>query len=177
MSLAWLALNSVKGLGPARIKTLLDAYGSPEEVFKASASAIARIDGIPPETASQLKDDEIFRQAESQLALAEALGVAVLTLSHERYPALLREIFAPPPVIFVKGDPKVFGRHAVGVVGTRHPSDYGRSATASLCRDLVRARVAVVSGLAAGIDTVAHQTALDGNGQTVAVFGCGIDIV
>jgi DNA processing protein len=175
MPLEWIALNSVTGLGPVRIKRLIDHYGSAAEVFKRPASELARSGIIPEMCIAGLADRALFIEAEKQRAWAEKAGVAVLTLASENYPPYLKEIFAPPPVIFVRGDLSVFSVHAVGVVGTRTPTVYGKTATISITRELVEHGLAIVSGLALGIDTLAHQTCIEQSGRTIAVLGCGID--
>jgi DNA processing protein len=98
-----------------------------------------------------------------------------LTPSDARFPPLLREIDAPPPVLFVKGNLDCFSGHCVGVVGTRRPTPYGRNAAAAIVKQLVDHTIVIVSGLAHGIDTVSHQTCLDNGGTTIAVLGCGLD--
>ena len=175
MSLAWIALNSVKGLGPVRIKHLIDAFGSAEEVFKQPRAELLLRGGIPELCVAALAEKSLFDEAEKQLTWCEKEGVTALTLVSESYPLYLKEIFAPPPVLFVKGLVSVFSLHAVGVVGTRNPTHYGKSATQAITRELVEHGLAIISGLARGIDTVAHQTCLEQGGRTVAVLGCGID--
>ncbi|MBN1130613.1 MAG: DNA-processing protein DprA [Chitinispirillaceae bacterium] len=171
----WIALNSVSGLGPVRIKHLLDHFGTPEEFFRRSAAEIRRCGLVPDECCGRLSDPALFASAEKQLAIAEKTGMVVLSLTDKRYPLYLREIFAPPPILYVKGDLSVFSLHAVAVVGTRTPSLYGKNVTATLAKELTGHGLAIVSGLASGIDTIAHQTSIDTGGRTVAVLGCGID--
>jgi DNA processing protein len=175
--LEWLILNSVNGLGPVRIARLLECFGSPEAILGQSADQLCQASGIGREIASRIRDHSLRDQAQQQCDAARRGGIEILTLADDRYPPTLREIFAPPPVIFVKGDLSVFSRHAVAIVGTRKPTAYGRSAAAALARDLAPRNVVVVSGLAMGIDTVAHQACLDNGGKTVAVLGCGVDMV
>jgi DNA processing protein len=167
----WIALNSVNGLGPVRIKHLIDHYGSAEEVFKRPAAELR----LPEACCAGLSDKTLFDRADAQLTLAEKGGVSVLTPASDNFPAYLREIFAPPPVLFVKGDLSVFSQHACAVVGTRMPTPYGKNMAAAITRELVERGLVIVSGLARGIDTIAHQTCVDAGGRTVAVLGCGID--
>ncbi|HMD69247.1 MAG TPA: DNA-processing protein DprA [Chitinivibrionales bacterium] len=174
---ALLALNSVNGLGPVRIKALIGRFGSPLSLFERegraalvqAASAFSGGDAVDPPA--------LLDAAQEQLMRAESLGIMVLTWDHDAYPPLLREIYAPPPVLFVKGKLDSFTGHACAVVGTRGASQYGRNAAAHIVKKLVEKRVAVVSGLALGIDTVAHTTCLDCGGVTIAVLGCGLDTV
>jgi DNA processing protein len=171
----WIALNSVTGLGPVRIKHLLDRFGSPGEIFKLGAAKLGIGGLIPQECMVQLSDKTLFARAEEEAASVEKKGIMVLTLSDERYPPYLKEIFAPPPVLYVKGDVSVFSLHAVAVVGTRMPSLYGKNVTGTLVKELAGHGLAIVSGLARGVDTIAHTTCVEAGGRTVAVLGCGID--
>lgn len=175
MPLHWIALNGVRGLGPVRIKQLLELYGSPEQVFRQSVSRLSRQAGISEAVAKQINDPELFRNAENQLRHAHQHDVEILTLDNQLYPGLLREIFAPPPVLYAKGCLNCFDAPTVAVVGTRKPSSYGYQATSYMVSELIRNRITIVSGLALGIDTCAHQKCVDNDSPTIAVLGCGID--
>jgi DNA processing protein len=178
LTVAWLALNSVKGLGPVRLNDLMKHYGSPLALFEKNGHSILKQWVAFHSSATDVEAIGVMlEKAERQLEKAKELGITVLTLSDARYPALLREIDAPPPVIFVKGHLDCFTRHCVGVVGTRRPSPYGKNAAASIVKQLVEKQIAIVSGLALGIDTVSHATCLDNGGTTIAVMGCGLDRV
>jgi DNA processing protein len=171
MPLAWIALNSVTGLGPVKISALLEKFGSAEAAFKQLPPTVPAAGG----EGNSVNKATLLKRAEDQLERAHRLDVRILTLSDPDYPMHLKEIYAPPPVLFVRGDCSVFKKHAIAVVGTRRNTTYGKSATIALVKELVRKHLVVVSGLAHGIDTIAHQTCLDNNGKTVAVLGCGID--
>ncbi|HUI91555.1 MAG TPA: DNA-processing protein DprA [Chitinivibrionales bacterium] len=173
---AWLALNSIKGVGPVHAKELVEKYGSPVSLFEGEGRA-ALIRCAAAFSKEAVEPRAFLDAAEKLLDEIDRAGIAVLTLESQGYPPLLREIYAPPPVLFVKGRLDSFTRHACGVVGTRKMSQYGRSATASIVKRLAEKQVAIVSGLALGIDTVAHQTCLDSGGVTIAVLGCGLDRV
>jgi len=173
----WIALNSVKGLGPVRIKRLIDRYGAAEEVFRRSSSELQRDGIIPASCIAGMFSKELFTEAESQAALAEKEKVGIFTLASPEYPRYLKEIFAPPPVFFVRGNTSVFTFPCLAVVGTRSPTAYGRSVTRSLTKDLVNEGLVIASGLARGIDTIAHETCIEQSGRTIAVLGCGIDII
>lgn len=167
----------VEGLGPVRFKHLLDCFGSPEEALRQPTDRIVQAAGLRRDIAARIKSPNLLDQAHGQLDRCRADGVTIVTLADPHYPELLREIFAPPPVLFIKGDMRVFTRNAVAIVGTRSPTGYGRRATASITRELVASGLSIVSGLALGIDAVAHQACLDAGGSTIAVLGCGVDFV
>jgi DNA processing protein len=175
-SIEWIALNSVKGLGPVRIKQLIDFYGSAEEVFRRPPDELRRDGIVPASCIAGLFGKELTAVAEAQAARAEKEGVQIFTLASERYPPYLREIFAPPPVLFVRGDVSAFTLPCIAVVGTRSPTVYGKTVTRSLTQELVGQGLVIASGLARGIDTIAHETCLERGGRTIAVLGCGIDI-
>ena len=177
MPLAWIALNSVKGLGPVKIKQLIDHFGSAEAVLKCPAAELRRGGVIPEACIGQILDKGILGKAEEQLGLALKSRVSVLTMASKNYPPYLKEIFAPPAVLFVKGNVSVFSQHAVGVVGTRRPTVYGRGVTRAIVKELVGQGLAIASGLAMGIDTEAHHACIEAGGRTIAVLGCGIDQV
>jgi DNA processing protein len=171
----WVGFSQAKFIGPTRIARLRErfgdlatAWGAPVHQLRAVLDERA-LDGV----LKARRDLDLEREMERY----DRLGVGVLTLAHEAYPRLLREIPAPPPVLYVKG--RLFdGDHrAVGIVGTRRFTPYGREVAATLAGDLAAGGVTVVSGLARGIDGVAHQAALQAGGRTVAVLGCGPDVV
>jgi len=176
LKVSWLALNSIKGLGPVHIKELIEKFGSPLNVFESQGIDIikqfAQIYSSDP-----LDITNIFEAAEKILENAELNKIKVITLDDEFYPPLLKEIYAPPPVLFVKGNIECFKNHACAVVGTRRPSQYGINATSYIVKQLVENKITIVSGLAIGIDTIAHKTCIENNGSTIAVLGCGIDTI
>jgi len=171
----WIALNSIDGLGPARIRRLLECFGTPQAAFSAPPALLLDQKLIPPSSVKDFQQPERFLDgARAQIEACAASGVAVLTLDDADYPVYLREIYAPAPVLYVKGDLSVLKNHALGIVGTRSPTRYGIDCTRLLTAELC-SRAVIVSGLARGIDTVAHEHCLECGGKTVAVLGCGID--
>jgi len=176
--LAWLALNTIKGLGPVRVNNLIKQYGSAAAVFRDDAQAILRQWVANSSLASEIeKPDILFAKAQAIIDNARKQGILVLTQSDDAYPPLLREIDAPPPVLYVKGRLDSFSRHCIGIVGTRRPTQYGKSVAASIVKQLVENKITIVSGLALGIDTVSHMACLANKGTTIAVLGCGLDRV
>ncbi len=174
--LAWLAFGEVSGLGCVGFRRLAEAFQDPTEAFFAGRGALREIDGLTrPAVKGLLAFSAWDRVAEEMRRVREA-GVRLVRYTDPAYPERLRAIHDPPPVLYVRGAPEVAGYAAVGVVGTRAPSDYGREMTRLLCRGLAAAGIVVASGMARGIDRHAHEAALDGGGWTVAALGSGVDV-
>src|SRR5512133_1184140 len=173
----WIALNAVSGLGPVRIAKLLEQFGSPQKIFEQSIETIKGLNLLPSSCIAALFNDELFVYAEKQLQKARENSVDIMTIQDSDYPQYLKNIYAPPHVLYIKGNRSAFRNHAVGIVGTRNPTTYGKTSTVQLTRELVECGLTIVSGLARGIDTVAHETALSSGGDTIAVLGCGIDYI
>jgi len=173
----WIALNNIPGLGPTRIKRLVDAFGSPREALEAPAALLLERRLVPQASANAFRDaGRLVGEAEAQIERCRRVDVSVLIQSDGGYPAYLKEIFAPPPVLYVRGDLSALSGHALAVVGTRKPTPYGVSCARALTGELCKS-AAIVSGLALGVDTAAHERCLELGGKTVAVLGCGIDRV
>jgi DNA processing protein len=171
----WVALNMVRGVGPRTANQLLSRFGSPAGVFAASRLALGK-EGLKPDTIQELKDSSILEKANAEIERLEKLNAEVITLEDDAYPQLLREIHDPPIALYVRGDlQKALERPALAVVGSRRCSTYGVNVAESLSRDLASHGLAIVSGLARGIDAAAHRGALESNGQTIAVVGTGLE--
>jgi len=172
----WIAFNKVPGIGPARLKALLEVCGTIEAAWKASIQQIqaAHLDRRSLENLL-LARRQIDLEAEWRRV--QASDVQVLTWADLDYPQNLAEIDAPPPVLYVRGTLTEQDRLAVALVGTRRASGYGREVAHVMAGELVRHGVTIVSGLALGIDAVVHQAALDAGGRTLAVLGSGVDQV
>lgn len=173
---AWIGLNMIPGLASARIKKLLGYFGSPEKIFCSSQDELMKVPGIGKEFAGRITDFNPEKEVGKELLLAEKKKVKIITLQDEKYPPRLREIFDPPIVLYVRGELLPEDENAVAIVGTRHPSFYGKVVAEDLGKKLSERRVTVVSGMARGIDTASHRGALSGEGRTAAVLGCGVDV-
>ncbi len=173
----WLALNFIPGVGPVLIKTLLDRFGNPKHVFKASRRELARVDGIGERLAELIKESDVRGKVQRELKLIEELNASVVTLRDQSYPNNLRQIYDPPPLLYVRGALQAGDDLAISIVGSRLTSNYGRMITESIAGDLAKHGVTIVSGMARGIDSAAHRGALSVGGRTIAVLGCGVDIV
>lgn len=172
----WLAFDRITGLGRVRYSLLEDAFPSMEAAWNAPVGELrsAGFDGrllshIVTQRESISPDDELERLA--------AHKVQALTWHDEAYPARLKEVYDRPPVLYVRGELTAADEWAVAVVGTRRPTPYGRQAAEELSYALAQNGITVVSGLARGIDAIAHKAALDAGGRTIAVLACGLDIV
>ncbi|MFQ6015003.1 MAG: DNA-processing protein DprA [Anaerolineae bacterium] len=172
----WVGFNLVPGIGPMKVRALLDHFGDLEEAWRAEADELRRV-GLDRRARQSLL------QVRSEVSLEEELdrirneGAKLLTWDDPAYPSHLRNIYSSPPLLYIKGELLPQDEWAVAVVGTRRATVYGKEATRQLVGDLVRNGVTIVSGLARGIDSKAHQAALEGGGRTIAVLGCGIDII
>jgi DNA processing protein len=171
----WLQLCRA-ALPPKRALTLLERFGSPEALFGASAQALCEAGPIPLPMAERLLAAG-QSDCDAELAAIERLQVTVLTIRDARYPAALKEIYDPPPVLFCRGALQSSDSAAVAVVGTRRPSHYGRMVAERFGRELAEAGLTVVSGLALGIDSATHRGAVAAKGRTIAVLGSGVDVV
>lgn len=174
----WLALRMVPGLGVSSLWRLLDHFSSPQRVLGASPSEVQRVPGVGQRHLAGLFTGADYRQqAREELRRLTALGGFALAFPDTGYPPLLRGLIDPPPLLFAMGKRSVLEAAAVAVVGSRAATGYGRKVAFTLGEQLAAAGFAVVSGLALGIDAQAHAGALHGNGATIAVLGCGLDVV
>jgi DNA processing protein len=174
--LAWIALALTPGLGPKRI---LKAAQALQDISRLFALSLTQLEGLnfPAESAQFLFSGKARIDAEQELVRTRERGGVILTYEQEDYPDRLREIFDPPPVLWVLGDVKLLSRPAIAVVGTRQPTPYGTGMAEMLARDLASRKMVILSGMARGIDTAAHRGALAAKGRTVAVWGTGIDVI
>jgi DNA processing protein len=172
----WLALRRVRGVGPRTARLLLEAFATPERIFALDEKELTGA-GIPRSTARNFREFHDFEALDRELCELPRIGARLLRWSDPEYPANLREIADPPPYLFIQGRLNPAEKQYLAVVGARAASDAGRHMARRLGLELAAKGLIVVSGLARGIDTEAHQGALDAGGRTVAVLGCGIDVV
>lgn len=172
----WLGFNRVHGIGPAKVQTILDYFGSLAAAWQATELQLAQI-GLDRRAIQNLQQTRTELDLDKALAEVEAAGVRLLTWESAEYPAYLRELPGAPPLLYVRGALQERDQWAVAVVGTRRLTAYGRQVTHELVTGLVRHNITIVSGLARGIDAIAHKTAVDLNGRTIAVLGSGVDSI
>jgi DNA processing protein len=174
--LAWLALTLSPGLGPKRILDAMKQVSAASEIFALPLTGLEAL-RFPSHAAQFIFDGKARAAAEAEWALILAQGASLVSFGCAAYPERLKEIYDPPPVLWVRGDVNLLSRPAVAVVGTRHPSPYGSGVAEMLSRDLAARRLLIVSGMARGIDSAAHRGALAARMPTLAVWGTGIDVV
>jgi len=172
--LHWLALKLVPGLGPRKCMTLLDRLKTPLAIFRQSRSELESY-GISGGVAQSIASGCTFEDAVTQQQRMLDVGAQLVPFTSPLYPAILRDIYDPPVVLFTRGRVELLQSLMLAVVGTRRPTTYGIAAAERLCADLAHAGLTIVSGMARGIDTAAHRSALGVGGSTVAVFGSGVD--
>ena len=171
---ASIALNMLPTIGPVRFRRLLEVFATPERVLAATRSELRAVEGIGNEVADQLVSWENTVDLLAELKLVHEFGVEVITAESPKYPRQLREIHAPPIVLYVWGELTERDQHAIAVIGSRRTTHYGAECAKKLSYQLAYAGLTVISGLARGIDTAAHQGALAAKGRTIAVIGSGL---
>lgn len=172
-----ITLTSVPGLGPTRIKALIEAFGDASAVLTAKPAELIRVEGIHKKlavTIAQFKDTESY--AEDQLHRANKASARIITLWDDEYPPLLKHIYDPPVLLFVRGSFIQKDFYSISLVGTRTPTHYGLAAAKMLSDEFARMGITTVSGLARGIDTEVHRATLQAGGRTIAFLGSGVDV-
>src|SRR5512136_339040 len=172
----WIGFNRVMGIGPAKLRALLDHFGDLETAWRANSTDL-REAGLDRRALEYLLAARASLDLEAEVARVARVGAKADTWDDPDYPPLLKSIAAAPPLLYVKGGFATADQWAVAIVGTRRATAYGREVARTLATDLARSGVTIVSGLARGIDAAAHQAALDAGGRTIAVLGHGIDFV
>lgn len=172
----WIGFTGVPGIGKARLMALKEHFGSLHDAWKAPASELARagLDNKVTENITKYRDKF---NLDDQLNLLEKYHITAIPFESPEYPAMLREIHDCPALIYVRGEYRKDDENSIAVVGTRRATAYGKQATEDLVYNLAFNKVTIISGLAKGIDTIAHRTALEAGGRTIAVFASGLDIV
>jgi len=168
-----LALHTIDGLGPIRLKALVDFFKDPKLAWEADSKEIRSI-GIPQSVVDLLWEKRNKLNPQDYLANIEKMGIKWVSIFDENYPKLLSQIYDPPVVIYYKGD-LISGDKAIGIVGTRKITGYGKAVTEEFTRYLAGAGLTIVSGLARGVDTQAHKSAIETEGKTIAVLGGGLN--
>ena len=161
----WLTVKKFPKIGDITLISLLKEYGNIEEIFKNFKS-------------ENFNKEKALKESEAEIEKCKKLNIKILTYNQKEYPQKLKEIHSPPTILYYRGDIELLKReNIVAIVGSRNPTEYGINATKDIVKDLLKYNIIVVSGFAAGIDSIAHLTTLDNNGKTIAVLGSGINII
>ena len=172
----WVAFSGIPGVGRVRIAQLKEHFGSLRDAWKAPEGKLKQA-GLDSRSVDALVTIRPRISVDAEMEKLEHHKVNVLICEDPTYPSRLKEIYDYPPVLYVRGNLPAEDEPCLAVVGTRRPTVYGRQVTEEMVTDLARSSITIISGLARGIDSVAHRAALDAGGKTVAVFGSGLDIV
>ena len=172
---AYIVLNMLEGVGPVKVRALIEALGSPEFIFNTPHKKLIRIQGIGAELARRILDAPTMLDCAAEVQKASRYGIRIVTHLDNEYPPNLKEIHDPPLVLYIRGSLCEQDRHAVAIVGSRRASHYGRVVADRLAYQLAKVGFTVVSGLARGVDTAAHEGSLKGGGRTLAVIGSALD--
>ncbi len=172
---ACILLNMISGIGFVRYQALSEAFGSPAKVFEQSEGELVNVPRIGPQLAQRIACASRELDLQGEIALAERSGVRILTLHDDAYPAVLRNLYDPPLALYVRGTLPEFGTgNALAIVGTRRVTRYGAEVTRTLAEAAAEAGMVIVSGLALGVDAIAHRAAVEASMPTVAVLGGGL---
>ena len=174
---AFIALNMIRDVGPVRVRQLLGHFGDAVDILSAGRSQLEKVQGIGPEIASAIAGWEKTTDLKGELERIEKFGCKIVIQSDDNYPELLKQIYDPPTVLYVKGDLLEKDKNCVAIVGSRLTTHYGTETARKLAYQLAYIGVTIVSGGARGIDSAGHQGALNAKGRTIAVLGTGINLV
>lgn len=174
--LEWVALLLTPGLGPTKARTVVEHFGTPENVFTAALTALEET-GMRAASAQSIATGKSMELAREEVARASSAGVLLISIDDPAYPPRLKEIYDPPLILYVRGQAEELRKPGIAMVGTRHPTPYGSGMAERLGCDLAAQGLVIISGMARGIDTASHRGAISAKGKTVAVFGTGVDVI
>jgi DNA processing protein len=177
---SWLALHLIPGMGSVTCHKLAAHFGGPDEALAASTADLRRVCRLRQESLTALSEEgrqEYLDRAATEIEQASAENISIVAFDDPLYPALLKNIHDPPPVLYVRGNPGILNSKGIGIVGSRAATHYGRSIAQKIAANLAGQGLTIVSGMALGIDTAAHKGALAATGMTIAVLGSGLDVI
>ena len=169
-----LRLAMLPGVGPRTLADLIERFGSPEAVLSADSASLLAVRNLGPKLVNVIRNAADHVDVEAIMQWCGDRQVTILQITSPHYPPSLRELSDAPPILFIQGELKPCDALAVAIVGTRHATVYGRTQAEKIAYGLAKAGVTVISGMARGIDSAAHQGAIDAGGRTIAVYGCGL---
>jgi len=171
---SWIGFDKVRGIGSVRTNKLLEYFGDLTNAWHANPAELKQA-GLPEKVVKEFMRIRLEIDLQEECEKIESLGISTVTIKDENYPYLLRSIPNVPPVLYVKGQVLQEDQFAIAIVGTRKKTSYGKQVALELSRFLADNGISIISGMARGIDTFAHQGALNAGGRTIAVLGCGLD--
>ena len=174
--LEWLAISLTPGLGPTKSRKLVEHFGTPAGVLRASLTELEAT-GIKAISAQSMATGKSMEAAREELARVSAAGAIAICMDDPPYPPRLKEIYDPPLILYVRGNVEILTRPGIAMVGTRHPTPYGSGMAERLACDLATQGLVILSGMARGVDTASHRGAISAKGKTAAVFGTGVDVI
>jgi DNA processing protein len=172
----WVGFSLIPGMGRARISRLVSYFPSMEQAWHANAAELESA-GLDAKSIQSILSHRQKLSLDEEMDKLERYKVRAVTMADEIYPSILKEIYDPPPLLYIRGSLAPQDERALSIVGTRYPTYYGREVTQQIADALAGNRITIISGLAKGIDSIAHRATLDAGGRTIAVLGCGLDIV
>ena len=171
----FLALSLISGLGSKRIKLLAQAFDDPSRIFNLSKTELRSVETIGEASALSILSFKKWDEVDQIIKATEKVKADIVTIADPEYPPLLKQIYDPPALFWLKGNPEALSKPGIGVIGTRNATYYGKKEAEKLSKELGAVGLCIFSGLAYGIDAIAHKAALDVGASTVAVLGSGID--
>jgi DNA processing protein len=175
-------LLSVAGIGPGKLRNLLAKFRSTKNILAADYQSLMNVEGISTNLAKRIRKasherDETEKFTEKELKKLEKLGGKLITIWDQEYPPLLKKIYDPPILFYLLGDFTESDQYSIAIVGTRQPTNYGKVQTEKISMDLAKQGITIISGMARGIDSIAHNAAIKTGGRTIAVVGSGLDVI
>lgn len=171
----WIWLSLIPNLGSRRKQKLLEIYQNPENIYKLAYQELKQVKGIGEVLAKAIADDNIKKQIPKHLEYMQKNGIDIVSILDEEYPKMLKEIYDAPISLYCKGNKAILKEKAIGIVGCRDASQYGKKAAKYFAYQLASQNIVIVSGLAKGIDSYAHMGTICAKGKTIAVLGNGLD--
>jgi DNA processing protein len=172
----WIALSMLPEVGPVGAGKLLSAFGTPEKVFDAHMKDLLAVDGIGISRARSIAEFSLWDAVEKQIEVIDREGIQAVHIGDSAYPDMLKEIADPPVVVYVRGDIRPQDRYAIAIVGSRNLTHYGEAVAEKISEELACMGFTIVSGMARGVDSISHRSAIKSGGRTIAVLGSGVDV-
>ena len=175
-------LLSIEGIGPGKIRNLLAKFRSTKNILASDYQSLMNVDGISTNLAKRIRKasrdrESIEKFTEKELRKLEKLGGRLITIWDPEYPPLLKKIYDPPILFYMLGDFTETDQYSIAIVGTRQPTNYGKVQAEKISMDLAKQGITIISGMARGIDSIAHNSAIKSGGRTIAVTGSGLDVI